>query len=195
MLLTGRKMNSIAIFCGSNFGRGDVYSKAAEALGRELVARGITMVYGGTNKGLMGILADTVMAGGGAVHGVITQRLADKGHQHARLETVEVVATMRERKARMAEIGDAYVALPGGVGTLEEFFEVWVAAQLEGIAKPLGLLNTNGFFDPLIGMIERMIDEQFLPAAQRAMIVVASDPAALLAEFAIYKPVTVPKWL
>jgi hypothetical protein len=81
------------------------------------------------------------------------------------------------------------------VGTLEEFFEVWVAAQLEGIAKPLGLLNTNGFFDPLIGMIERMIDEQFLPAAQRAMIVVASDPAALLAEFAIYKPVTVPKWL
>jgi uncharacterized protein (TIGR00730 family) len=188
-------MKSITLFCGSNFGRGDLYRDAAAALGRELAKRGIDMVYGGTNKGLMGILADTVLAGGGMVHGVITQRLLDKGHRHPKLENLEIVASMRERKARMAELGDAYIALPGGVGTLEEFFEVWVAAQLEGVPKPLGLFNVGGYYDPMIAMVERMIDEQFLPAAQRDMIVVESDPAALLAAFERYQPVTVPKWL
>lgn len=193
--IKSKQMKSITLFCGSNFGRGDIYRDAAAALGRELAARGIAMVYGGTNKGLMGILADTVLAVGGTVHGVITQRLLDKGHRHPSLENLEIVATMRERKARMAEIGDAYIALPGGVGTLEEFFEVWVAAQLEGVPKPLGLFNVGGYYDPMIAMIERMIEEQFLPAAQRDMIVVESDPAALLAAFDRYQPVTVPKWL
>jgi uncharacterized protein (TIGR00730 family) len=188
-------MKSITIFCGSNFGRGDAYRDAAQALGRELAQRGITMVYGGTNKGTMGVLADTVLAAGGSVHGVITRRLADKGHSHPEVETVEVLDSIRERKARMAAIGDAYIALPGGVGTLEEFFEVWVAAQLEGIAKPLGLLNVDAYFDPLMMMITRMIDEEFLPAAHRNMIVVESDPAALLDGFAKYEPVTVQKWL
>lgn len=188
-------MKSITVFCGSNFGRGDIYRQATETLGRELAMRHITMVYGGSNKGLMGILADTILANNGAVHGVITQRLADRGHQHPNLETIEIVSSMRERKARMAEIGDAYIALPGGIGTLEEFFEVWGAAQLEGIPKPLGLLNAGGFFDPLIGMIQRMIDEQFLPPAQRDMIVVASNPTTLLANFENYSPITVPKWL
>lgn len=188
-------MKSVTIFCGSNFGRGDLYRDAAAALGRELAVRRIAMVYGGTDTGLMGILADSVLSAGGTVHGVITQRLADKGHRHPELENLEVVASMRERKARMAELGDAYIALPGGVGTLEEFFEVWVAAQLEGIAKPLGLFNVGGYFKPLIAMVENMINEQFLPAAQRDMIVVESDPAALLAAFETYQPVTVPKWL
>lgn len=188
-------MKSITIFCGSNFGRGDIYRQAAEALGKVLASRHITMVYGGSNKGLMGIVADAVLASSGTVHGVITQRLVDRGHQHPNLETIEIVSSMRERKARMAEIGDAYIALPGGIGTLEELFEVWGAAQLEGIPKPLGLLNVGGFFDPLIGMIQRMIDEQFLPPAQRDMIVVESNPVALLAGFENYRPITVPKWL
>lgn len=188
-------MKSITLFCGSNFGRGDIYREAAASLGRELAARRITMVYGGTNKGLMGIVADAVLAAGGSAHGVISQRLHDKGHRHPALETCEIVATMRERKARMADIGDAYIALPGGVGTLEEFFEVWVAAQLEGIAKPLGLYNVAGYFNPLIGMIEHMIDQEFLPPAQRDMIVIESEPAALLTAFEHYRPVTVPKWL
>jgi uncharacterized protein (TIGR00730 family) len=194
-LYNHKKMKSITIFCGSNFGRGDAYRNAAQALGRELARRGLTMVYGGTNKGTMGVLADTVLAAGGTVHGVITRRLADKGHSHPDVKTVEVLESMRERKSRMAVIGDAYIALPGGVGTLEEFFEVWVAAQLEGIPKPLGLLNVNGYFDPLMMMITRMIEEEFLPAAHRDMIVVASDPAALLDGFARYVPVTVQKWL
>jgi uncharacterized protein (TIGR00730 family) len=188
-------MQAVTIFCGSNTGSGDAYMQAAAALGRELAARGLTMVYGGTHKGLMGALADAVFDGGGSVHGVITQRLAGLGHQHPKLVTLETVAGMRERKARMADLGDAYIALPGGVGTLEEFFEVWVSAQLEGVAKPLGLLNVNGYFDPLMAMVDKMIAERFLPAAQRDMIVIASAPAALLDAFASYVPVTVPKWL
>ncbi len=188
-------MKSVSIFCGSNFGRSDIYREAAVALGKELAARGITMVYGGTNKGLMGVLADAVLAEGGKAHGVITQRLIDKGHRHPVVEPIEVVMSMLERKARMAAIGDAYIAMPGGVGTLEEFFEVWVAAQLEGVPKPLGLYNVNGYYEPLLRMIEHMIEEKFLPAAQRDMIVVESDPAALLKAFETYKPVTVPKWL
>jgi uncharacterized protein (TIGR00730 family) len=188
-------MKSITIFCGSNFGRGDVYRTAAESLGRELAARRIGMVYGGTNRGLMGVMADTVLAGGGSVHGVITQRLMDKGHRHPSLENLEIVASMGLRKARMAAIGDAYIAMPGAVGTLEEFFEVWTTAQLEGITKPLGLFNVNGYFDPLVAMVERMIDEQFLPAAQREMVVVESDAAALLDRFENYRPVTVSKWM
>lgn len=188
-------MKSITIFCGSNFGRGDIYRNAAQALGRELAERRITMIYGGTNKGLMGVLADAVLAAGGSAHGVISQRLFDRGHRHLALEVCEIVNTIRERKARMAEIGDAYIALPGGVGTLEEFFEVWGAAQLEGIAKPLGLYNVDGYFDPILVMIDHMIKEQFLPPAQRDMIVVESDPIALLDVFENYDPVTVPKWL
>jgi uncharacterized protein (TIGR00730 family) len=188
-------MRSVTIFCGSNTGSGDVYTQAAAALGRELAARGLTMVYGGTHKGLMGVLADAVFAGAGSVHGVITERLAGLGHQHPKLVTVERVAGMRERKARMADLGDAYIAMPGGVGTLEEFFEVWVAAQLEAVDKPLGLLNVNGYFDPLMAMVDKMIAERFLPAAQRGMIVIDSDPARLLDAFASYQPVRVPKWL
>lgn len=188
-------MQSVTIFCGSNTGNGDVYTLAAAELGRELARRDLTMVYGGTHKGLMGALADAVFGGAGRVHGVITQRLTGLGHQHPELVTLEVVAGMRERKARMAELGDAYIALPGGVGTLEEFFEVWVSAQLEGVDKPLGLLNVNGYFDPLMGMIDKMIAECFLPAAQRDMIVIDSDPARLLDAFVTYQPVRVPKWL
>lgn len=188
-------MKSVSIFCGSNFGRSDIYRKAAIALGKELAVRGITMVYGGTNTGLMGVLADAVLAEDGKAHGVITQRLIDKGHRHPEVEPLEVVMSMLERKARMAAIGDAYIAMPGGVGTLEEFFEVWVAAQLEGISKPLGLYNVNGYYDPLIRMIEHMIEEKFLPAAQRDMLVVEANPVALLKAFDTYQPVTVPKWL
>jgi len=188
-------MKSVSIFCGSNCGRSHIYREAAVALGKELAARGITLVYGGTNKGLMGVLADAVLAAGGKAHGVITQRLIDKGHRHPDVEPIEVVMSMLERKARMATIGDAYIAMPGGVGTLEEFFEVWVAAQLEGIPKPLGLYNVNGYYEPLIKMIEHMIEEKFLPAAQRDMIIVESDPVALLKAFETYQPVTVPKWL
>jgi uncharacterized protein (TIGR00730 family) len=188
-------IHSVSVFCGSNSGRGNVYSQGAAALGETLAQRGLTAIYGGTCKGLMSIFADAALAVGGQVHGVITERLHGLGHTHPMLSTLEVVSSMRERKARMAALGDAYIALPGGVGTLEEFFEVWVMAQLEGIAKPLGLLNINGYFNPLTTMIDHMIAEQFLPASQRAMIVIEEDPAVLLDAFTNYVPVTTAKWL
>lgn len=116
-----RTIRSIAVFCGSNAGRGETYRAAARELGREIGRRGLTLVYGGSNMGLMGILADAVLTEGGSVHGVITQRLADRGHLHERLSRHEIVATMGLRKARMGEQADAFIALPGGIGTLEEF--------------------------------------------------------------------------
>jgi uncharacterized protein (TIGR00730 family) len=128
--MTGRAIKTIAVYCGSNTGQGDVYLRAADALGRHLAKSGIGIVYGGTHKGLMGALADAAIAEGGMVHGVITERLRDKGHLHERLSRHEILPTMKERKHRMMELADAFIALPGGIGTLEEFMEVWTLNQL-----------------------------------------------------------------
>jgi len=190
-----REIRSIAIFSGSNVGRGDRYREQAAELGAELARRGLSIVYGGTHKGLMGYLADAALAGGGSVHGVITERLQAKGHLHPRLTRHEVVSTMRERKQRMADLADAFIALPGGIGTLEEFMEVWTLNQLGEIDKPAGLLDVAGFYQPFMGFIDHMIAEQFLPAAHRAGIVVRSSVPALIDGLATFEPVNVAKWM
>jgi uncharacterized protein (TIGR00730 family) len=190
-----RTIRSVAVFCGSNTGRGDAYKKAAEALGRELAKRELTLVYGGTHKGLMGLLADAALEAGGTACGVITQRLFERGHLHQRLTRHEIVDGMRARKARMGEQADAFVALPGGIGTLEEFMEIWTLNQLGDIDKPAGLLDVGGYYQPFVRFIDHMIAEQFLPAAHREGIVVDGDPARLLDRLGSLQRVTVPKWM
>jgi uncharacterized protein (TIGR00730 family) len=188
-------MHSVAVFCGSNFGRGDIYRNAAAGLGRTLAAQGLRLVYGGTHKGLMGAVADAALAAGGDAIGIITRRLHEKGQLHPGLPQSEIVADMRSRKARMAGHADAFIALPGGIGTLEEFFEMWTLAQIEGHTKPLGLLNAGRFYDPLLAFIDHMIAEQFLPATHRDMVIVDSDAQTLLARLGQFRPVTAQKWL
>lgn len=190
-----RKITSVAVFSGSNFGRGDVYRNAAAALGAEIARRGITVVYGGTHMGLMGVMADAALQAGGVVHGVITERLIAKEHLHPRITRHEVVATMRQRKARMADLADAFIALPGGIGTLEEFVEVWTLNQLGEFSKPAGLLDVNGFYRPFMSFIDHMIAEQFLPPAHRESVAFDPDPALLIDKLTNLEAVTVPKWM
>jgi hypothetical protein len=190
-----RRFSAVAVFCGSNFGRGEAYREAAAALGRELARRGLALVYGGTHKGLMGVLADAALAEGGEVHGVITRRLADKGHLHPRLTRHAVVDGMAARKAKMRDLADAFVALPGGVGTLEEFMEAWTLNQLGDVDKPAGLLDAAGFYRPFVGFVEHMIAERFLPAEHRDGVVIDDDPARLLDRLAAFEQPTVSKWM
>jgi uncharacterized protein (TIGR00730 family) len=190
-----RALRRIGVYCGSNFGAGDSFRAAAAGLGAELARRQIGLVYGGTHKGLMGVLADAVLAAGGDAHGVITRRLADKGQLHAQLSSHEIAPDMRSRKARMIELADGLIALPGGIGTVEEFMEAWTLNQLGDIDKPVGLLDVEGFFRPFLAFIDTMIAQGFLPAAHRDAIVVREAPAALIDGLAAYQPVTVSKWM
>jgi len=188
-------LNTIAVFCGSNFGVSEVYADAARALGREMAARGIALVYGGTHKGLMGVIADAVLAAGGQAIGVITQRLHDRGHLHPGLSRHEVTTDMRSRKARMAELADAFIAMPGGLGTLEELFEVATLTQLGDHSKACGALNVRGFYDPLRAMLERATQEGFMKPEHRDMVVLQAEPAALLDALAAWQAPTVSKWI
>jgi uncharacterized protein (TIGR00730 family) len=188
-------IKTVAVYCGSNTGRGDAYLRAASALGSELAARGFAIVYGGTHKGLMGALADAALADGGHVTGVITERLKAKGHTHQHLNAVETLPTMQARKKRMIEMADAFVAMPGGIGTLEEFMEVWTLNQLGEIAKPAGLYDVNGYYQPLMGMVDHMIAEKFLPPSHRDAIVVQSLPDGLVDGLINFVPVTTQKWM
>ena len=190
-----RTIRSIAVYCGSNFGEGDAYRAAAASLGRVLAEQSIELVYGGTHKGLMGVLADAAMEHGGKTRGVITQRLHDKGHLHPGLHRHEVVATMRERKGRMIDIADAFVALPGGIGTLEEFMEVWTLNQLGEIEKPLGLFNVENYYQPFTTFIDHMVATRFLPEAHRHSIVVASEAQTLVDGLRTLPLMTTPKWM
>ena len=188
-------MMKLAVFCGSNLGRTDIYRHAAAELGNALVEQDIALVFGGTNKGLMKVLADTVLQAGGSAHGIIPRTLAERQQQYLGLTQAEIVETRSLRKLRMAELADGFVALPGGIGTLEEVLEMWVDAQFEGHKKPIGLYNVAGFFDPLLAFVDRMVEEAFLPPQQKAMIIVNSDPRALLSALRSFTPVTTPKWL
>ncbi len=193
--MTTRRIRNIAVFCGSNTGEGDAYTTAAAALGRALATRGIGLVYGGTMKGLMGVLADSVLASGGHAHGVITRRLADKGHLHQGLSRHEIVDAMGARKARMLDLADACIALPGGIGTVEEFMEAWTLNQLGDIDKPVALYDVAGFYQPFLAFIDSMVERRFLPAAHRAGLVVADDPMALIDGLIAQPAITVPKWM
>jgi uncharacterized protein (TIGR00730 family) len=188
-------MRRVCVFCGSNIGTQPAYRESAEALGAVLAKRGIGLVYGGGNVGLMGVIADTVMARGGHVIGVIPQSLADREVAHTGITDLRVVDSMHTRKAMMAELADAFIAMPGGVGTFEEFFEVVTWAQLGLHRKPCGLLNVSGFYAPLAAFIDQAVTEGFINPVHRAAIVVDSDPVRLLDTLATIKLPDVPKWI
>ena len=190
-----RSITSIAVFCGSNFGNSDAYAEGARRLGQALAAAGITLVYGGTTKGLMGVVADALIAAGGTTHGVITEKLHQRGHTHPNLHRSEIVPTLRNRKQRMAELADAFIAMPGGIGTVEEMMEVWSMNQLSEIDKPVGLLNVAGFYQPFLAFIDHMVECKFLPPEHRHSICVDPDPAALIEQLRHFVPTSIPKWL
>jgi uncharacterized protein (TIGR00730 family) len=176
----------ICVFCGSSTGRGSVYVDAAKQFGRTLTERGIGLVYGGASVGTMGVISDAVIDAGGEVFGVIPRSLVDREIAHPNLTHLYIVDGMHERKARMAELADGFVALPGGAGTLEELFEVWTWAQLGLHHKPIGLLDVAGYFDALLELTAHMVAEGFLSAAYRDMLVVESEPGLLLDRLASY---------
>ena len=188
-------MKRLCVFCGSSPGHDPAYGALAAELGRTLAQRGIGVVYGGGRVGLMGMLADATLAAGGEVIGVIPQPLLDREHGHRGLTELRVVETMHERKALMADLSDGFVALPGGIGTLEEIFEAWTWAQLGVHRKPCGLLDVGGFFTPLVGFLDHVVDTGFLNAASRAMLAVAASPEELLARFSAYEAPSVTRWV
>jgi hypothetical protein len=188
-------MRRVCVFCGSSIGRLPAYREAAEALGAVLADRGIGLVYGGGNVGLMGVIADAVMAQGGEVIGVIPQSLADREVAHAGITDLRIVDSMHTRKAMMADLSDAFIAMPGGVGTFEEFFEAVTWTQLGLHRKPCGLLNVNAFYTPLALFIDQAVTEGFIKPIHRAAIVVDSDPARLLDTLGTIKLPDVPKWI
>jgi uncharacterized protein (TIGR00730 family) len=180
-------MKSICVFCGSSPGTQPEYTASARKLGALLAARGLTLVYGGGNVGMMGQIANSVLENGGAVTGVIPQAIADMEVAHTGLSDLRVVDSMHARKALMAELSDGFIAMPGGLGTLEEFVEVLTWAQLGFHEKPCGLLNTHGYYDRLLTFIDHVADQQFIQPAHRDLILVAEEPAALLEKFSGYR--------
>jgi uncharacterized protein (TIGR00730 family) len=173
-------LKRICVFCGSSSGVHSSYAEAAQAVGRLLCRRGVELVYGGGNVGLMGVLADACLAEGGRVIGVIPQALVDKEVAHLGLTELRVVSSMHERKAIMAELSDAFAALPGGYGTWEELFEMLTWTQLGIQRKPCGLLNVNGYYDPLLKLADQAVSEGFLREANRELLLSDDEPERLL---------------
>ena len=189
------EIRRLAIFCGSNPGARPEYIVAARSFGKLLADRGIGIVYGGSNVGLMAALADAISEERGDIIGVIPRMLVEREVANTTLADLRIVDSMHERKRMMAELADGFIALPGGIGTLEEFFEIWTWGQLGMHDKPCGLLNVAGYFDPLLQFLDRAVEEKFVREVHRGMVVVESDPAALLARFEAYKPPRVVKWI
>jgi hypothetical protein len=185
----------LCVFCGSSAGTDASYAAAAGQLGTAMVARNVGLVYGGGGIGLMGLVADAVLAAEGDVIGVIPRALKVRELAHPSVGDMRVFETMHERKALMAELSDAFIALPGGIGTMEEFFEVWTWGQLGVHRKPCGLLNVAGYFDPLLTLIDHMVETGFLRPAHRAMVVVQQSPERLLERLAQYTPPDTNRWL
>lgn len=173
-------LSPLCVYCGSADGKRPVYAQAAKSLGREMAQRGIDLVYGGGRAGMMGHVADAVLEAGGTVTGVITQQLMDRELGHRGVQTLHIVDTMHQRKKMMADVAHGFVALPGGVGTMDELFEILAWAQLGLHACPVGLLNVEGFFDPLVTLIDHMDAEGFLRLQTKQVLRVESDPARLL---------------
>jgi hypothetical protein len=188
-------MNSVCVFCGSHPGNDPAYAEAARTLGRTLAERDITLVYGGGHVGLMGVVADSALGAGGEAIGVMPKSLVDREIGHTGLTKLHVVSSMHERKALMSELSEGFVALPGGNGTLEEFFEVLTWAQLGEHGKPCGLLNVAGYYDPLLAVFDRMVDRAFLREEHRGLVIVEEDPSALLERFENYEPPGTIKWI
>jgi len=188
-------MNSICVFCGSNPGNDEDFKKFAEKLGKIFAERNIRLVYGGGNIGIMKIIANAVLQNGGKVVGVITNHLADKELAHDQVQEMIHVETMQQRKARMTELSDAFIALPGGFGTLEEVFEVITLNQLELHKKPVGILNVNGFYDHLKLQLERMVKDKLLLEPHRKMVMFEEEPEKLLKRMSDYEAPRVDKWI
>jgi uncharacterized protein (TIGR00730 family) len=190
-----RTFKRLCIFCGSSHGANSAYVDAAKNVGNELARSNIGLVYGGGNVGLMGVVADAVLAAGGDVIGVIPEALMAKEVGHRGLPDLRIVKTMHERKALMAELSDGFIALPGGIGTFEEFFEIVTWAQLGLHSKPCALLNVNGFYDPLLHLLDHAIAEGFVKPNQRNLVLVDSDFSTLLERMARQHLPHEPKWI
>ncbi|MEX3951873.1 TIGR00730 family Rossman fold protein [Paraburkholderia sp. EG287A] len=187
-------MKAVCVYCGSSPGANPVYTEAAQAFGRALVASNLALVYGGGKVGLMGVIADTVMEGGGRAIGVIPKLLVDKEVGHVGLTELHVVPDMHHRKKMMADLSDAFVAMPGGAGTLEELFEVYTWAQLGYHRKPVGVLNIGGFYDPLMALLDHTVREGFMRQTYRDMLQTDGDPVALIARLKRYHAPEKDKW-
>ena len=185
----------LCVFCGSSFGASAIYREAAEAFGALLARSGIELVYGGAHAGLMGALADAVLAGGGQVIGVIPEALVERELAHSGLTDLRIVGSMHERKALMASLSDGFVALPGGIGTLEELFEVWTWSQLGLHQKPCALLDVAGFYGGLSAFMDHVVAQGFLRPQQRRALLMEADPATLLERITSYRAEPVTRWI
>jgi uncharacterized protein (TIGR00730 family) len=192
---TDLMIKNLCIFCGSSMGSQPLYGEMAASLARYMVSREITLVYGGANVGLMGVLADTMLAGGGKAIGVMPKSLVEREVAHTNLTEMHIVEGMQERKAMMAELSDAFIALPGAYGTLDEVFEVLTWNQLGIIKKPIGLLNIDGFYNPLLTMLNHAVEEKFLRPEHRALLIEGTDFVQLIADLENFQPVTAEKWI
>jgi uncharacterized protein (TIGR00730 family) len=188
-------MKNICVYCGSSPGRLEAYADGARALAQALVERELGLVYGGASIGLMGLVADSVLQLGGRAVGVIPQALARKEVAHAKLTELHVTQSMHERKTLMAELSDGFIAMPGGIGTFEEIFEIWTWAQLGIHGKPCGLLNVAGYYDGLCTFLDHATQQQFMKPEHRAVLLVESEAAVLLDRFAAHVPAGRQKWL
>ena len=186
---------AVCVFCGSSPGARPGYRHAAEALGRALADQGRTLVYGGGNVGLMGAVADAALAGGGRVIGVIPQHLVSREIAHTGVTELRVVDSMHARKQLMADLAGTFVLLPGGLGSLEEFFEVWTWGQLGLHRKPYGVLNVEGYFDPLLALLDHAVAERFVRPEHRNLLIVDDDAERLLARLDAHEPAAMPKWI
>jgi uncharacterized protein (TIGR00730 family) len=189
------KMKRICVFCGSSNGIQAVYAESARTLGKALASNDIGLVYGGGNVGLMGVVADAVMEGGGEVIGVIPEALVQRELAHRGVTELIVVRSMHDRKAKMAELSDAFVALPGGYGTFEEFCEIVTWAQLGLHTKPCAILNVEGYYDPLLTLFDRAVAEGFVHQSNRRLVLQGTEPARLLDLLAAYTPPRTEKWI
>lgn len=189
------KIKKICVYCGSSPGKNPAYALAAQSLASAMCERGIGLVYGGAAVGVMGAIADAVLAAGGEAIGIIPKSLAVKEVAHENLSELHVVASMHERKAMMAELSDGFIALPGGWGTLEEIFEILTWAQLGFHEKPCALLNIEGYYDNLIRFMENSFEQEFVNELCRPMLIKSDDPRDLLDQFASYSAPRVRKWM
>lgn len=188
-------LKRVSLFCGSSYGASASYIEAAKQLGTQLAQAGITIVYGGARVGLMGAVANAALLAGGQVIGVIPKMLMIRENAHTELTELIVVNTMHERKAKMEELSDGFIVLPGGPGTMEEFFEVYTWAQLGEHQKPIAMLNSNDYYDKLLSFFDHMITEEFLKVEYKSFIIVEKNPQRLIERCLTYEPPQLPKWI
>lgn len=188
-------LGTVCVFCAASPGERPVYVEQARAMGRYLAESGRRVVFGGGRTGLMGALAEGALGAGGEIIGIMPKHLVDREVAHTGLTELHVVHSMHERKALLAELSDGFLAMPGGLGTMEELFEIWTWGQLGLHRKPYGLLEVNGFYAPLLAFLDRAVDEGFIGQASRDLLVVDTDPAALIARMEAVEPPALARWM